>query len=290
MDIIDWLIACIPIISFGLIPVIGTLIGGKPTEQSMGIALGGFVFSLIILLIRRPEMSLHIFIIGFLSGAFWSIGSVGQFMGINALGVARATPMLNGGQIIGTSILGVMLGDWASASAKTYGFIALFLIIVGIFFTSYKQQDNGSKVHTQWARGIIINLIAVLGFTAYVGILKYYRIDGWSSIFPQSIGQILAIYIIGLLLFKSQSFTKFSFRNSVIGVIWGVGNIALLLSQVSLGLSIAYPVSQAAVIVSVFGGVLINKERKTRKEWISALTGIAIICVGLFMIYLSAEH
>lgn len=290
MDIVDWLIAFIPIISFGLIPVIGTLIGGKPTEQSMGIALGGFVFSLIILLIRRPDISLHIFIIGFLSGAFWSIGSVGQFMGINALGVARATPMLNGGQIIGTSILGVMLGDWASASAKTYGFIALFLIIVGIFFTSYKQQDDGSKVHTQWARGIIINLIAVLGFTAYVGILKYYRIDGWSSIFPQSIGQIVAIYIIGLLLFKSQSFTKFSFRNSVIGVIWGVGNIALLLSQVSLGLSIAYPVSQAAVIVSVFGGVLINKERKTRKEWISALTGIAIICVGLFLIYLSAAR
>lgn len=290
MDIVDWLVACIPILSFGLIPVIGTLIGGKPTEQSMGIALGGFVFSLIILLIRRPDISLHIFIIGFLSGAFWSIGSVGQFMGINALGVARATPMLNGGQIIGTSILGVILGDWASASAKTYGFIALFLIIVGIFFTSYKQQDNNSKVHTQWARGIIINLIAVLGFTAYVGILKYYRIDGWSSIFPQSIGQIVAIYIIGLLLFKSQSFTKYSFRNSVIGVIWGVGNIALLLSQVSLGLSIAYPVSQAAVIVSVFGGVLINKERKTRKEWISALTGITIICVGLFMIYLSAEH
>ncbi|WP_294479745.1 GRP family sugar transporter [uncultured Bacteroides sp.] len=290
MDILDWLIAFIPILSFGLIPVIGTLIGGKPTEQSMGIALGGFVFSLIILIFRRPDISPHIFIIGFLSGVFWSIGSVGQFMGINALGVSRATPMLNGGQIIGTSILGVMLGDWASASAKTYGFIALFLIIVGIFFTSYKQQDDNSKVKTQWARGIIINLIAVLGFTAYVGILKYYNIDGWSSIFPQSIGQIVAIYILGLVIFKAQSFTKFSFRNSVIGVIWGVGNIALLLSQASLGLSIAYPVSQAAVIVSVFGGVLINKERKTRKEWISAGIGIAIICAGLFMIYLSGKH
>lgn len=290
MDIVDWLIAFIPILSFGLIPVIGTLIGGKPTEQSMGIALGGFVFSLIILIVRRPDISPHIFIIGFLSGVFWSIGSVGQFMGINALGVSRATPMLNGGQIIGTSILGVLLGDWASASAKTYGFIALFLIIVGIFFTSYKQQDNNSKVKTQWARGIIINLIAVLGFTAYVGILKYYNIDGWSSIFPQSIGQIVAIYILGLLIFKAQSFTKFSLRNSVIGVIWGVGNIALLLSQASLGLSIAYPVSQAAVIVSVFGGVLINKERKTRKEWISAGIGIAVICAGLFMIYLSGKY
>lgn len=290
MDILDWLIAFIPIISFGLIPVIGTLIGGKPTEQSMGIALGGFAFSLVILLFRRPEITPHIFIIGFLSGVFWSIGSVGQFMGINALGVSRATPMLNGGQIIGTSIMGVLLGDWASAGAKTYGFIALILIIIGIILTSYKQQEAGSTVKIQWGRGIFINLIAVLGFTAYVGILKYYGLDGWSSIFPQSIGQITAIYIFGLLLFKSQSFNKFSLRNSVIGVIWGVGNIALLLSQVSLGLAIAYPVSQAAVIVSVFGGVLINKERKTRKEWVSAGIGIAVICAGLFMIYLSGKQ
>ncbi len=289
MDILDWLIAFIPVLSFGLVPVIGTLIGGKPTEQSMGIALGGFVFSVIVILLRRPDITPHIFLIGFLSGVFWSVGSVGQFMGINALGVSRATPMLNGGQIIGTSLLGVMLGDWASAGAKTYGFIALFLIIIGILFTSYKQED-GSSAKPQWGKGILINLIAVLGFTAYVGILKYFRIDGWSSIFPQSIGQITAIFIIGLLYFKSQSFTKFSFRNSVIGVIWGVGNIALLLSQVSLGLAIAYPVSQAAVIVSVFGGVLINKERKTRKEWIAAAIGIVIICAGLFMIYLSGKH
>ncbi len=289
MNILDWLIAFIPVISFGLVPVIGTLIGGKPTEQSMGIALGGFVFALVVLIIRKPEITPYIFLISFLSGVFWSIGSIGQFMGINTLGVSRATPMLNGGQIIGTSLLGVMLGDWASSTAKIYGFIALSLIIIGILFTSYKQQ-NSSGAKPQWVRGIIINLIAVLGFTAYVGILKYYQIGGWSSIFPQSIGQITAIFFIGLLMFKSQSFTKFSFRNSIIGVIWGVGNIALLLSQASLGLAIAYPVSQAAVIVSVFGGVLINKERKTRKEWISATIGIVIICAGLFMIYLSGKH
>lgn len=255
----------------------------------MGIALGGFVFSLVVVLIRRPDITPHIFIIGFLSGVFWSIGSVGQFMGINALGVSRATPMLNGGQIIGTSLLGVMLGDWVSAAAKTYGFIALILIIIGIVFTSYKQQ-NADGAKPQWAKGILINLIAVLGFTAYVGVLKYYKMDSWSSILPQSIGQITAIFIIGLLYFKSQSFTKYSFRNGIIGIIWGVGNIALLLSQVSLGLAIAYPVSQAAVIVSVFGGVLINKEHKTRKEWISAGIGIAVICAGLYMIYLSGKN
>lgn len=285
----EWLIACVPIFSFGLIPVIGTLIGGKPNEQSMGIALGGLVFSLAVLVFHRPEITPHIFLLGFLSGIFWSVGSIGQFMGINYLGVARATPILNGGQIIGTSLLGVVLGDWASATAKTYGFLALAFIIAGIFFTSYKQQDT-EGIHPRWKQGILINLIATLGFTAYVGILKYYRIDGWNSIFPQSIGQITAIAIASLLIFKRRPFTRLSLKNSIIGIIWGAGNIALLLSQAKLGLSVAYPVSQAAVIVSVFGGVFINHEHKTRKEWIFAGTGILIICAGLFLIYLSSRY
>lgn len=289
MEWSEWLIACVPIFSFGLIPVIGTLIGGKPTEQSMGIALGGFVFSLAVLLFRRPDITLPVFVIGFLSGVFWSVGSIGQFLGIGYLGVARATPMLNGGQIVGTSLVGVALGDWASADAKMYGFLALALIITGIFFTSYKQQgEDGAK--PRWKQGIWINLLAVSGFTAYVGILKYYQIDGWSSIFPQSIGQIVAIALASLLLFRRRHFTRFSLKNSVVGIIWGTGNIALLLSQAKLGLSVAYPVSQAAVIVSVFGGVFINREHKTRKEWIFTAAGILIICAGLYMIYLSSRH
>lgn len=283
MEWSEWLIACVPIFSFGLIPVIGTLIGGKPTEQSMGIALGGFVFSLAVLLFRRPDITLPVFVIGFLSGVFWSVGSIGQFLGIGYLGVARATPMLNGGQIVGTSLVGVALGDWASADAKMYGFLALALIITGIFFTSYKQQGEDG-VKPRWKQGIWINLLAVSGFTAYVGILKYYQIDGWSSIFPQSIGQIVAIALASLLLFRRRPFTRFSLKNSVVGIIWGTGNIALLLSQAKLGLSVAYPVSQAAVIVSVFGGVFINREHKTRKEWIFTAAGILIICAGLYMI------
>lgn len=289
MELLDWLVAFVPVLSFGLIPVIGTLIGGKPVQQSMGIALGGLVFSTAVLLLKRPEITPHIFLIGMLSGVFWAVGSVGQFQGIRYLGVARATPMVNGGQIIGTSLVGVALGDWASAAAKAYGFAALVLIIVGIVLTSYKQQAAGDA-KAQWGRGILINTVGVLGFTAYVGILKYYHIDTWSSVFPQSIGQIAALSLFGPLFFKTTPFGMKSVRNGVIGIIWGAGNLALLLSQARLGLSIAYPVSQAAVIVSVLGGVFINKERKSRREWLMAASGIAVICAGLCLIYLSGNR
>lgn len=288
MDWLEWLVALVPMLSFGLIPVIGTLIGGKPVEQSMGIALGGLLFSLAVVLLRRPEITPHIFLIGFLSGAFWAVGSIGQFAGIRYLGVSRATPMLNGGQIIGTSLVGIALGDWASHTAKAFGLSALGLIILGIVLTSYKQQRGSER--PQWGRGIAVNLVAVLGFTAYVGILKYYAISSWSSVFPQSIGQIAAIFLYGTLFLKTRTFSRKSLHNGVIGVIWGIGNLALLVSQARLGLSVAYPISQAAVVVSVFGGVFVNRETKTRREWLMTALGIAVIFAGLYLIYLSETH
>lgn len=108
----------------------------------------------------------------------------------------------------------------------------------------------------QWGKGLLINLVSVIGFTLYVGILKYMKIGGWTSILPQSFGQILGIFLISLIFFKMQPFNKPSLKNGIVGVVWAVGNIALLLSQARIGLAVAYPVSQAAVIVSVLGGCL----------------------------------
>lgn len=288
MQTAAWLVALVPILSFGLIPVVGTLIGGKPVQQSMGIALGGLLFSTAVLIFKRPEITPHIFLVGLLSGVFWAVGSIGQFEGIRFLGVSRATPIINGGQIVGTSLVGVALGEWGSAAAKAFGFGALALIIAGIVLTSYRQH-SGTDAKPQWGQGILVNVAGVLGFTAYVGILKYYRIDTWSSIFPQSIGQIVALALCGLLIFRIRPFSRKSWHNGVVGLIWGVGNLALLLSQARLGLAVAYPVSQAAVIVSVFGGAFLNKERKSRREWLVTCAGIGIICAGIGLIHLSGR-
>jgi len=288
MDTVSFLIACIPILSFGLIPVVATYLGGKPVEQSMGISLGSLLFALVVFFIRQPDFTTTIFLISMLSGVFWAVGSVGQFMGINYLGVSKSMPISNGGQIIGTSLVGVMLGEWITTQSRIYGFSALALIIVGIVCTSYKDKKNDTK--TQWGKGILINLVSVIGFTCYVGILKYAKIDGWTSILPQSLGQIAGIFLMAILFFHTQPFNKPSLKNGIVGIIWAVGNLALLISQAKIGLAVAYPISQAAVIVSVFGGVFINKEKKSRKEWIYTGIGMAVILVGLFLIYLSSSH
>ncbi|MXO34092.1 hypothetical protein GFU95_05260 [Apibacter sp. B3889] len=288
MNITDFLIACIPILSWGFVPVIATLIGGKVIEQSFGIAVGSFIFACIIYAIKHPALNPHIIVIGIVSGLFWTIGSVGQFMGLKYLGVSKSMPISNGTQIVGTSILGVFLGDWSTLTSKIFGFTALALIVVGIIFTSYKEvieNDDAKKIN--WSKGISVNLLSSLGFTLYVGILKYYNIDSWSSLLPQSVGQLLGINIIAFLYFKVNPYNLNSLKNSVVGVVWAIGNLAILISQMKLGLSVAYPVGQASIIVSVIAGVYFNEERKTKKEWISSIIGMTVIVVGLFFIYLS---
>ena len=282
----DWLVACVPIFAFGFIPVLGTVLGGRPVEQSMGIALGGLVFAVAVWIFKRPQLDGHILLIGALSGVGWAIGSVGQFMGLRYLGVSRSMPVSDGGQEVATSLLGVPLGEWATRASRLYGFGALVLIVTGIVLASYADRRGGSR--PQWGRGLAVNLFSILGFTFYAGILKYYGISGWSSVLPQSAGQIIALSVISLVFFRVRPFNRASLRNGLTGLVWGAGNIALLLSQSQLGLAVAYPVSQAAVIVSVLGGVFINKERKNRREWLFAAAGMAVICAGLVSIYFSA--
>jgi glucose uptake protein len=292
MDITSWLIACIPILSFGFLPVVATRIGGRPVDQTMGVALGSVVFAAIVFGIRRPDLNEHIFIIGLLSGLCWAVGSVGQFMGLTYLGVARSMPISCGTQIVFTSLMGVALGDWATGAAKGYGFAALALIIVGIVFTSYESNETKRGAQTtgatQWTKGIAVNILSSLGFTAYVAILKFYKINGWESLLPQSIGQVAGIIIIALLFFRTLPFNKTALKNTLSGLIWAAGNISLLIAQAAIGLAVAYPFSQAAVIVSVLGGVYLNGEKKDKKEWRATAVGIAIIIIGLYLIYLSS--
>lgn len=305
MNTLTWLLACIPILSFGFLPVVATRIGGRPVDQTMGTALGSIVFAVIVTLIRRPALDQHTFVIGLCSGLFWAVGSFGQYMGITYLGVSRSIPISCGTQIIFASLMGILLGDWATPVAKIYGFAALALIIVGIVFTSYQSRARETsatgtgvagtgasvrKKNAQWGKGIGINIVSSLGFTGYVAVLNYFHINGWDSLLPQSAGQVAGTIAISLLLFRTLPFNKAAGKNGIAGLIWSAGNIALLLSQAAIGLAVAYPIGQAAIIVSVLGGVYINGETKDKKEWRHTLTGIAIIIAGLFLIYLSSVN
>ena len=70
------LIALLPSIIWGVMPILVNKIGGKPIQQSIGTAGGCFIFGTIIYLLVRPERSQTLIIGCILSGLAWSVGQL----------------------------------------------------------------------------------------------------------------------------------------------------------------------------------------------------------------------
>ena len=90
------LLALVPMFAWGSIGFVSNKIGGTAKQQTLGMTFGAFVFALIVFLIRQPQLSFPIFLIGFIGGFIWAIGQSGQFHSMKYLGVSVAGPLSAG--------------------------------------------------------------------------------------------------------------------------------------------------------------------------------------------------
>ena len=63
-------------------------------------------------------------------------------------------------------------------------------------------------------------------------IIRWYNIDGWSAILPQAVGMFVGAVV---LTSKHKPFNKYAIRNALSGLLWGTGNLFLLLSLPRVG-------------------------------------------------------
>ncbi|MBC2281872.1 glucose transporter GlcU [Listeria welshimeri] len=276
-------IALIPAVMWGIMPLVVSKIGGKPKQQIIGTTLGALVFALGVFFFTNPEYTATIIIASFISGAFWSLGQMNQFRAFTQVGVSKTMPLSTGMQLVGTSLFGVFaFHEWGTTSKLVLGFSALALIIIGIFLTSYQQnQDENSGQNMK--KGIITLLISSVGYVGYVVITRWFDISGWDAILPQAIGMVIA----GLLFsIKSEEkrFTKQTWLNMIPGIMWATGNLALLFSNKLVGIATGFSLSQMGVVISTIGGILFLGEKKTKKELVLVIIGVILVIIGGTMI------
>lgn len=276
-------IALIPAVMWGIMPLVVSRIGGKPKQQIIGTTLGALVFALGVFFFTNPEYTATIIIASFISGAFWSLGQMNQFRAFTQVGVSKTMPLSTGMQLVGTSLFGVFaFHEWGTTSKLVLGFSALALIIIGIFLTSY-QQNKDENSGQNMKKGIITLLISSVGYVGYVVITRWFDISGWDAILPQAIGMVIA----GLLFsIKSEEkrFTKQTWLNMIPGIMWATGNLALLFSNKLVGIATGFSLSQMGVVISTIGGILFLGEKKTKKELVLVIIGVILVIIGGTMI------
>lgn len=152
--------------------------------------------SVIVYFILRPQISVSNFVLAALAGAFWIIGQLGQYNAYRAIGVSQTMPISTGLQLIGTSLIGVLLfGEWGAVNAKILGVVGIVLLIIGIFMTAI--HDHGVQIDQQKSQTstLIMLILTTIGFLVYNSIPKAMVASGLAIFLPESVGMVLAVLI-----------------------------------------------------------------------------------------------
>ncbi|MEE1107263.1 MAG: GRP family sugar transporter, partial [Macrococcus canis] len=192
----DILIALLPALLWGSVVLINVKVGGSPYEQIMGTVIGAFIIGSITYVIVQPELNTKILLVGMISGAFWALGQGNQLKSVDLIGVSKTMPISTGLQLVGTTLISVIFfNEWKTTTSIVLGVAALTLLIIGVMLTSLKgKEDDQAKGNLKKALPIL--LISTLGYVTYVVIGQFFGVEGWSALFPQSIGMVLG----GLML------------------------------------------------------------------------------------------
>ncbi len=279
------LLGLVPALMWGIQPLVMQKIGGRPTNQQMGMGIGALLFSTVVLIFHQPAVwSANLIISSLICGFFWAFGQIYQIKGFHMIGVSRAMPISSGTQLIGTSLVGVLyFHEWTSGMQYVIGICALVLVIGGISMTSFQEKVAGGR-SVDMKKGLITLLISSLGFVFYVVTPRIANVDGWDALFPQGVGMFLGAVLFCTLEKEKQLFGVKSLQNIATGLVFAIANITIMLSNEVNGVAIGFTLSQMNVIVATLGGLILLHERKTSKEMKYTLIGLLLVVAGGILI------
>jgi glucose uptake protein len=269
--------ALLPAILWGSIVLVSVKLGGNAYSQTLGITLGSLIFSIFMFFFKMPDMGPTVWIVGILSGISWSVGQLYQLNSVKYMGVSKTVPISTGMQLLGTTLFGVIVfKEWTTATTVILGVIALICIIGGVIFTAIGKKGEEEK-NEDFKKGLLVLVISSLGYLGYVVVVRWFEIEGWAAILPQSIGMLCGALILSA---RHKPFTKYAFRNILTGLMWAIGNIGLLLANPKVGVAIAFSFSQMGIVISTLGGIFLLGEKKSKKQLTFVIIGCALVIAG----------
>lgn len=279
MSVTNILLALIPALGWGIQPIFLRKIGGDATNHVLGFGLGAVVMGLLVQFIFQPAaISWQTFLIAFVSGAFWAFGQSGQVRGYEIIGVSKTMPISTGLQLVGTSIIGVVVfGEWPGLTNKLFGFLAIAILIAGAYLTSVEPKDGSSAGNPNMARGLQVLTFTSIGYWAYSVAPRLVNAGGLSIFLPQMLG-ILAGAIIYTLVVRREAFKeKESWLSGFVGIIFGIASLAYIFSAQANGVTIGFILTQLNVVIATLGAVFILREKKNPTQMRLTYIGLLLI-------------
>lgn len=279
-----YLIALIPAVGWGIMPLITTKVGGSQYSQMWGLGAGASIIGIIAFLVSHPAVSRTGFWLSLLCGALWTIGQIGQFISYKRIGVSGTIPISTVLQLVGNSVIGILIfGEWRGARALTIGLIALVIAIIGAMMTSV-TDDKGSHVTSRDFLFLLVTSIGYWIYSAFPKIPALAHDDSVGIFLPEMLGILLGSTIYVLLSGHANTFKyRETYLNIFAGLSWGCAALAYVFAGRGLGVTTAFVFTQLNVVIATLGGVFILHEHKSSRELRYTIGGIVLLVIGSIM-------
>ena len=279
------LIALIPALAWGSVGLISGKLGGNANQQTLGMTWGALVFSILMTLFSWQHFitnsSLKLWLVGIVSGLFWSLGQNQQFHAMKAVGISKAVPISTGAQLVSNALAGALLfHEWTTGRQLSLGTIALVVSVLGATLTALKDKsaaNSGNTVTENWGLGSRALILSTLGYLGYTVVVTWASVDTRAMVLPQAIGMVAGASMFAL---GKDAFELATFKNIITGLVWGTGNFFMFMATAAVGLAISFSFSQMGIVISTFGSILLLGESKTKKEWLYVCLGSILVIAG----------
>ena len=239
-------------------------------SRALYIAVGNFVLATIVLLaVAGPDqLTGSSFLYPFLGGLIWSLGALCAFSSIERIGMAKAFGVWAPLNIIVGAAWGMLLfGEFLKTGTTTLLLAAASLgaIIGGLLLIIFSGgSENSGKPATSAGAGFAFAMGAgVLWGTYFVPTAflakKVEGLGGWVTAFPLAVGMLVGSGVLVAIAGRAPKCPGAGDYVRVIasGLLWSVGNFAMLLMVAAIGVAKGFTIAQTCVVVNALVGIFI---------------------------------
>jgi glucose uptake protein len=258
------------------------------------IAIGNLILATIVLLAvsGHEKLTTQMFIYPFAGGLIWSLGALCAFSGIARIGMGKAFGVwapLN--IMMGVAWGMVLFGEFLKAGSQTVVLAAASLAgIIGglllIIFSGGAGQSGETPRSSTTGFAFAIGA-GILWGTYFVPTAFLARnvegLSGWVTAFPLAVGMFVGSGILSLLSGKPPKCNSVPDYARVLssGMLWSIGNFAMLLMVGIIGMGKGFTIAQMCVVVNALIGIFVMKNPPPGSRAAKlTLMGVVLATVG----------
>jgi glucose uptake protein len=208
---------------------------------------------------------------GLLSGAIWTTGNILALYSVRLIGLSRTSPFLAGFSILVSFLWGVLFFE------EKFNYMVLAISAIGLLLAGLPFVASAAKASVVQRKGYFVAAASgIVGGSYVIPMQATHTLQ--SGFFSSS----LSIFVIGVpLLFLSRRWIKKEVIAGIVsGSLFNLGSLSVLIAIASIGITVAYPISQTATLFAVSWGILYFKEIVHKRSILRVIIGSVMILSG----------